>query len=168
MRVSITADGRDALYLWNVYRPAPAVKNRKEEREKLRPLLEGEEETRRALAYAERERQRRAETEVFYEALEEAHDWEDRDDRMWAAWARVQGIAYRLGRHVPAGWAPTQEEIDRHRLDPAVVDELRAEAACPTTRPEVPRSRALTPLELPPLPAVPDQQEQVSLFGEAA
>lgn len=166
-RVSITADGRDALYLWNVYRPTPVVKDRKEEREKLRPLVGGEEEERRGLAFAEANRKRQADMDVFYAALEKVHAWEERHDRMWAAWARVSDITYRLGRNVPAGWVPTQEEIDLHRLDPAVVATLRAEAAHPTARPEVPRPRAHRREELPPLPAVPDEQEQLSLFAAA-
>ncbi|MFF4796368.1 hypothetical protein ACFY2M_43635 [Streptomyces sp. NPDC001276] len=44
----------------------------------------------------------------------------------------MQGITYRLGRHVPAGWVPTAVEIAEQRLDPEVVAELRAEAVRPT------------------------------------
>lgn len=166
-RVSVTEDGRDALFLWRVYRPAPAVKDRKQEREPLRPLIGGVEATRRDRAAAEEERKRRAETEALYAAIEKLHAWEERDERLWKAWARVNGAEHRLGRRVPAGWVPTAEEIAEHHLDPDVVAELRAEAARPTPKPGLPKSSPLRPLELPPLPAVPDETEQLSLFGEA-
>ncbi|MFE7214578.1 hypothetical protein ACFU93_32480 [Streptomyces sp. NPDC057611] len=167
-RVSVTADGRDALTLWRRWRPTPAMKDRKQDREPLRPLPGGEEATRRARALIEDDRQRRAERDALYAALDELRDWEERDERMWKAWATVQGITYRLGRNVPAGWVPTAEEVAEHRLDAEVVAELRAEAARPTPRPELPKAPPLRPVELPPLPAAPDETEQLSLFAPAA
>jgi DNA-binding PadR family transcriptional regulator len=167
-RVSVTADGRAALLLWRRWRPAPVNKDRKEERVSLRPLLGGEEADRRGRAAAEDERKRKAEADAMFAALDALHAWEERDERLWKVWARVQGITYRLGRPVPAGWIPTEEEIDHHRLDPAAVAELRAEAAQPTPKPVVPWLSPLRAVELPPLPAAPDEAEQLSLFGEAA
>ncbi|CAL9535885.1 hypothetical protein [Streptomyces sp. enrichment culture] len=167
-RVSITADGRDALYLWRVYRPTPAEKNRKQEREPLRPLLAGEEATRRARVLAADDQQRRAGRKALYAALEALRAWEERDERMWNAWARVQDLTYRLGQSVPAGWVPTDDEIAEHGLDPAVVAELRAEAAHPTPKPKLPASGPVRPLDLSPLPPVPDETEQLSLFASEA
>ncbi|MFJ6561943.1 hypothetical protein ACIQMV_19195 [Streptomyces sp. NPDC091412] len=63
---------------------------------------------------------------------------------------------------------PTAEEVAEHRLDAEVVAELRAEAARPTPRPELPKASPLRPVELPPLPAAPDETEQLSLFAPAA
>ncbi|MFF4830195.1 hypothetical protein [Streptomyces sp. NPDC001312] len=79
----------------------------------------------------------------------------------------MQGITYRLGRHVPAGWVPTAVEIAEQRLDPEVVAALRAEAVRPTPRPELPKASTLRRVELPPLPAAPDGTEQLSLFVPA-
>ncbi|WP_199570564.1 hypothetical protein [Streptomyces murinus] len=167
-RVSTTVDGRDALLLWRRWRPAPVVKDRKEDRAPLRPLLGGEEATRRGAAFAEDQRKREAERAALYAAFEELHAWEERDERLWKVWARVQGITYRLGRQRPAGWVPTPEEIAEHHLDPAAVAELRAEAGCPVSKPELPKSSPLRPVELPPLPAAPDEVEQLGLFGDVA
>ncbi|WP_371799029.1 hypothetical protein OG963_14430 [Streptomyces sp. NBC_01707] len=148
-RVSVTTDGRDALLLWRRLQPAPVVKNRQEDREPLRPLLGG------------------AQREVLYAAIDELHAWEDRDDRLWAAWAKVQDITHRLGRQRPIGWVPTEEEIEAHRLDPEVVAELRAEAGCPQLRPVLPKGSQLRLMELPPLAAAPDTVVQLGLFDEA-
>lgn len=163
-RISATADGVEALRLWRVYRPAPAAKDRKEEREPLKPLIGGEYAARRDQAAAEDYRRRNAEREAMYAAFEELHAWEARDEARWKAWATVQGITHRLGRRVPAGWVPTAEEIERHRLDPDVVADLRAEAARPTPKPEIPAGTRARPLDLPPLPAVPDEMEQLRAF----
>ncbi|MEU7323373.1 hypothetical protein ABZ682_22900 [Streptomyces griseoviridis] len=167
-RVSITVDGRDALTLWRVYRPTPAVKDRKQEREQLQPLVGGEETARRTAACIEDDRLRRVESDAFYEAMGELHAWEDREERRAEAWAKVQGFTYRLGRKPPPGWVPTAEEIAAHILDPAVVDDLRAEAARPTEKPALPSTGRVRLIELPPLPAAPDQAEQLGLFAEAA
>ncbi|WP_434593331.1 hypothetical protein [Streptomyces sp. A5-4] len=167
-RVSITADGRDSLFLWRRYQPSPAVKDRKTEREPLRPLIGGEEATRRGRAFAEDQRKREVQREATYAAMDEPHEWEDRDERLWKVWATVQDITYRLGRPRPRGWVPTPEEIAEHRLDPDAVAELRAEASHPAPKPELPKTSRVRPLELPPLPAAPDEAEQLDLFGEAA
>ncbi|WP_327123698.1 hypothetical protein [Streptomyces sp. NBC_01727] len=165
-RVSVTTDGRDALLLWRRWQPTPVVKDRAQDREPLRPLLGGEEATRTSRALAEDQRKREADREVLYAAMDELHAWEDRDDRLWAAWANVQGITHRLGRQCPAGWVPTKEEIETHRLEPEVVAELRAEAGCPQVRPVLPKGSRLRLVELPPLPAAPDMVVQLGLFGE--
>ncbi|MFJ1607001.1 hypothetical protein ACIOHS_27060 [Streptomyces sp. NPDC088253] len=167
-RVSITADGRDALGLWRVYRPTPAVKDRKQEREKLQPLLGGETADRLAQAWAEDERRRRAKRDALYAAMDELHAWEDREEKRAEAWAKVQGFTHRLGRKAPTGWVPTAEEIGDHLLDAAVVDDLRAEAARPTPKPELPRPGPVRLVRPAPLPALPDPSEQLSLFADAA
>ncbi|MEU1815182.1 hypothetical protein ABZ543_08285 [Streptomyces roseifaciens] len=166
-RVGVTADGREALRLWRRWRPTLAVKDRTLDCEPLQPLLGGQEATRRARAFAEDQRRREAEREEFYAAMEELHTWEDRDERLWDAWAKVQGITHRLGRQRPVGWAPTDEEAAQHYLAPALVAELRADAAHPQPRPERPAIRPERTQELPPLPPAPYEAEQLSLFGEA-
>ncbi|MEU6595522.1 hypothetical protein ABZ923_41080 [Streptomyces sp. NPDC046881] len=167
-RVSMTADGREALFLWRVYRPTPAVKDRKQEREPLQPLIGGETASRLAEAWAEDERRSRAEREAFYAAMDELHAWEDREEKRAQAWAKVQGFTHRLGRKPPADWVPTAEEIAEHLLDPAVVDDLRAEATRPTPKPELPKSGPVRLVRPAPLPALPAATEQLSLFAEAA
>jgi hypothetical protein len=167
-RVSVTADGRTGLMLWRRWQPAPATKDRKGDREPLRPLLGGEEATRRSGALAEDQRRREAERKALYAAIEELHAWEARDQRLWNVWARVQDITHRLGRSRPVGWVPTDEEIEAHHIDPAVVAELRAEAGCPTPKPELPQTPVLRPRELPPLTVAPDDVEQLDLFADAA
>ncbi|MFF5968216.1 hypothetical protein ACFY64_31735 [Streptomyces collinus] len=167
-RVSMTADGRDALFLWNVYRPTPVEKDRKQEREDLKPLIGGETAARLADALAEDERRRRAERAALYAALDELHAWEDREEKRVEVWAKVQGFTHRLGRTPPAGWVPTDEEIAEHFLDPQVVDDLRAEAARPTPKPQLPKSGPARLIKPDPLPLLPDATEQLSLFTEAA
>ncbi|MDX3345931.1 hypothetical protein PV387_39380 [Streptomyces sp. ME02-6987-2C] len=167
-RVSITADGRDALTLWRVYRPTPAVKDRKAEREPLRPLLDGEHAARHGRAAAQDDQRRAADAKAFRAAVEVRHAWEARQERLWKVWATVHGLTYRLGRTVPAGWVPTAEEIAEHRIALALVDELRAEAEHPAPEPELPPMRFHGPAEIAPLPAVPDEVEQLSLFTGAA
>ncbi|KPI33310.1 hypothetical protein OV450_1398 [Actinobacteria bacterium OV450] len=167
-QVGITRDGVDALFLWRVYRPTPIEKDRQAEREPLRPLIGGRHAALRDHAAAEDERRRKAETEALYAAIEETHAWEERDDRLWRAWAKVQGITYRLGRKVPAGWVPTAEEIAEHRLDPETVTALRAEAERPTAPAELPKTAPARPLHVPPLPAAPPSVEQLGLFADTA
>jgi hypothetical protein len=167
-RVSTRVDGRDALLLWRRWRPTPVAKDRKEDRAPLRPLLGGEEAARRGAAFAEDQRKRDAERDALYAAVEELHAWEERDERLWKVWARVQGITYRLGRQRPAGWVPTPEEIAEHHLDPAAVAKLRAEAGRPVPKPELPKTSTLGPVELPPLPAAPPEVEQLGHFGDVA
>ncbi|QKW06967.1 hypothetical protein HUT18_11725 [Streptomyces sp. NA04227] len=164
-RIAVTADGREALTLWRRWQPAPAVKDRKEDRGPLRPLLDGEEVARRNRASAENDRNRRAEANALREAMDAKHAWEERDDRLYSVWATVQGITHRLGRSIPTGWVPTAEEIAEHRIDPGLVAELRAEAEHPTPKPQIPWPTTMRAQELPPLPAVPDDAEQLELFG---
>ncbi|MCX4550568.1 MULTISPECIES: hypothetical protein [unclassified Streptomyces] len=167
-RVSVTADGRDALHLWRVYRPTPVMKGPRMDREALRPLLCGELATSQSAAADEQYRQRLAEREVMHAAMDELHAWEDRDERLWNVWARVQDITHRLGRSRPVGWVPTDEEIEKHRIDPDLVAKLRAEAGCPTPKPELPKTSPLRPRALPPLTVAPDDVEQLDLFAEAS
>ncbi|MFI9026340.1 hypothetical protein [Streptomyces sp. NPDC053560] len=167
-RVSLTRDGATALLLWRRWRPTPAVKDRKEEREPLRPLLGGEYANRQAIAETEADRQRQAETEALHAALEELREWEERDERLWGVWAKVQGITHRLGRKRPTDWVPTEEEIAEHRIAPELVAELYAAVGRPAPRPELPKTSTSRPMEVRPLEAVPDEQEQLSLFDANA
>lgn len=167
-RVSVTADGREALHLWRVYRPTPAMKGPRMDREALHPLLGGELATSQSAAADEQHRHRLAHREAMYAAMDELHAWEARDERLWNVWARVQDIAHRLGRSRPVGWVPTDEEIETHRIDPGLVAELRAEAGRPTPKPQLPTTPALPPRELPPLTVAPDDVEQLDLFTAAS
>jgi hypothetical protein len=124
-----TADGRRALKLWDHFQPAPVERARKKEHLPLTPMMYGEEWTRRAQKFRAEQAQREVERERFYAELDAKRAAEELEDRCWAAWARVQDITYRLGRNVPAGWAPTDEEVERHRLDPEIVALLRQRAA---------------------------------------
>ncbi|WP_327596941.1 DUF6884 domain-containing protein [Streptomyces chartreusis] len=124
-----TADARRALALWDHFQPTPAERGRKQEHLPLAPLQGGEEHQRRAAKFAAEQAQREVERERFYAELAERHAAEELEDRCWDAWARVQDITHRLGRKVPAGWAPTDEEVDLHRLDPEIVALLRQRAA---------------------------------------
>ncbi len=164
--VRVTGDGRQAVAVWKRWRPAPAAKAREEEwRERLRPLLGGEQEARLAERAREDEQQRRADREAFYEAVDRLHAWKDREERMRAAWAAVNGVRLRFQRR-QAGRVPTAQEIGEHRLHPAVVADLRADAAHPQPKPELPRS-SRRPQELPPPPAAEPDAEQLDLFATA-
>ncbi|MFJ7592512.1 hypothetical protein ACIQZO_35105 [Streptomyces sp. NPDC097617] len=167
-RVSVTADGREALHLWRVYRPTPGHEGPRMDREALHPLLGGELATSQSAAADEQHRHRLARREVMYAAMEELHAWEARDERLWNVWARVQGITHRLGRSRPVGWVPTDEEIEAHRIDPGLVAELRAEVGRPTPKPELPQTPELRPKGLPPLTVAPDDVEQLGLFVDAS
>jgi hypothetical protein len=148
-RVEVTVDGRRALEVWDRKQPTPAVISRKQEgRAQLRPLLGGEEARRRA-AELEADLARRAEERAaWYAAWEERRAAEEFQERCDDAWAAVQGIRYRLGRHVPAGWAPTDEEVRLHALDADVVAHFRAEAARLAAE-----GAAVEPEKLPVVPA---------------
>ncbi|MFG2404237.1 DUF6884 domain-containing protein [Streptomyces brevispora] len=126
-RIELTGDGRRALLVWQRHQPEPVERPRKREGLPLSPLLGGDEARRRAEAFHAAERQRRADWQLWYAEFEERRADEEWRDRLWAAYARVRDIRYRLGRKVPAGWAPTDEEVSRHRLDPEVVAALRAQ-----------------------------------------
>ncbi|MFD5788613.1 hypothetical protein ACFWH1_18570 [Streptomyces sp. NPDC127037] len=166
-RVSITDDGRDALLLWRRWRPTPLQKDRHQEREPLRPLLGGQQAARASRAFSEFTKKLEAKRAELYAAMEQLHAWEDRDARLWDAWARVNGITYRIGRKRPAGWVPTDEEVEQHCLNPDIVAELRAEAARPQPRPELPTGRAALMPDLPPLPPARSETVQLDLFHAA-
>lgn len=162
--ILVTADGRRAIAVWRRWTPRPVEKNRAEEFEALRPLLRGEHAARLAQRAREEEEKRKAETAVFYEVLDRLNAWEDREDRLWAVWAQVNGVRFKLQRR-PAGWLPTEEEIAEHCLDPALVAELRADVENPQPKPELPSVRCAPREELPPLEADARTPEQLDLFG---
>ncbi|MGY3199756.1 DUF3560 domain-containing protein [Streptomyces sp. TE5632] len=164
--VRVTADGRRAVMVWKRWRPKPVEMNREEECQKLPPLLGGEQARRLAEQAAAEEAKRKAASKEFQEAHARLMAWEDSQDRMWAAWAKVHDVHYRLQRR-PAGWVPTEEEIERHRLDPEVVAELRADAASPQPKPVLPDLRQRPLEELPPLAADEKTPEQLGLFATA-
>ncbi|MER6632234.1 hypothetical protein ABT301_29140 [Streptomyces sp. NPDC000987] len=161
--VRVTADGRLALTVWKRWRPQPQEKSHNQECEALRPLLGGAQARRLAARAREEEQRRRRERGEFWEAVQRLHAWEAREDRLWAAWAKVNGIRFRFSRR-PAGWVPTAEEIAEHGLDPEVVAELREDAERPQPKPELPRGKAPEREELPPLEADDQTPEQLSLL----
>lgn len=164
--VLVTVDGRRAVAVWKRWKPRPVKKNREEECERLRPLLHGVQARRLAEQAAEDEAKRKANSAAFREAHQRLMEWEDREDRLWAAWAKVQGIVYRLQRR-QAGWVPTEEEIEAHCLDPEVVAELREDAVNPQPRPVLPDLKQKPMAELPPLEADDQTPEQLDLFAVA-
>ncbi|MDQ1018878.1 DUF3560 domain-containing protein [Streptomyces afghaniensis] len=164
--ILVTVDGRRAVAVWKRWKPRPVEKNREEECERLRPLLHGVQARRLAEQAAEDEAKRKANSAAFREAHQRLMEWEDREDRLWAAWAKVQGIVYRLQRR-PAGWVPTEEEIEAHCLDPEVVAELREDAVNPQPRPVLPDLKQKPMAELPPLEADDQTPEQLDLFAVA-
>ncbi|MEV5677021.1 hypothetical protein [Streptomyces sp. NPDC052179] len=165
-RVRTTLDGREALHIWRLCRPAPAEKGQAQDREPLTPLLGGEEFTRRSHAIAEDTRRREAERAATYAAFAELHAWEAREEKLRDAWAKVNGIRNPLSRR-PAGWVPTSDEIAEHGIHPDLVAELRADIEHPTPRPDIPATTAAPPQRLPPLPAAPLDIEQLDLFASA-
>ncbi|MFF7602519.1 hypothetical protein [Streptomyces mirabilis] len=78
----------------------------------------------------------------------------------------MQGIVYRLQRR-PAGWVPTEEEIEAYGLDAEVVAELREDAVNPQPRPVLPDLKQRPMAELPPLDADDQTPEQLDLFAVA-
>lgn len=162
--IHVTADGRRAIAVWRRWTPRPVEKNRAEEYEALRPLLQGKQADRLAQRARAEDEQRQADRTVFYEALDRLHAWEDREDRLWAVWAKVNGIRYKLQQR-PADWVPTEEEIAEHFLAPELVAELRADVENPQPKPELPRVRCVPREELPPLEADTQIPEQLDLFG---
>ncbi|MFF5668838.1 hypothetical protein ACFY8S_01660 [Streptomyces hygroscopicus] len=164
--IRITADGRRAATVWRRWRTKPAEKNRAQEREQLRPLLRGREEARRHRQMAEEEERRRAEWQVYSEARDRLHAWEERQERMLAAWATVNGLRYPHLLRLPQGWVPTGEQIAEYCLDPGVVAELRANAEAPEPKPELPPMRFYRERKEP-LPVETDTEapEQLDLFG---
>ncbi|MFK0063383.1 DUF6884 domain-containing protein [Streptomyces werraensis] len=155
-----TPDARRALALWDHFQPTPAERGRKQEHLPLNPLQGGEEWTRRARKFRAEQAQREVERERFYADLAERHAAEELEDRCWAAWARVQDITHRLGRKAPAGWAPTDEEVELHRLDPEIVALLRQRAAAHAAE------QAPAEAEAPAAVDGPQQAEQGPEAGE--
>jgi hypothetical protein len=164
--VLVTVDGRRAVAVWKRWTPRPVEKNREQECERLRPLVHGVQARRLAEQAARDEVERKAASAAFREAHQRLMEWEDREDRLWAVWARVQGIVYRLQRR-PAGWVPTEEEIEAHGLDAEVVAELREDAVDPQPRPVLPDLKQRPMAELPPLDADDQTPEQLDLFAVA-
>ncbi|PWI16005.1 hypothetical protein DI272_18915 [Streptomyces sp. Act143] len=164
--VLVTVDGRRAVAVWKRWKPTPVEKNREQECERLRPLLHGVQARRLAEQAAQDEAARKAASAEFREAHKRLMEWEDREDRLWAAWAKVQGIVFRLQRR-PAGWVPTEEEIETHGLDAAVVAELREDAVNPQPKPVLPDLKQKPMPELSPLEADGQTPEQLDLFAVA-
>ncbi|MFF2940213.1 DUF3560 domain-containing protein [Streptomyces niveus] len=164
--ILVTVDGRRAAMVWKRWVPKPVVKKREQECERLRPLLHGEQARRLVRQAQEEEAKRKAATEEFYEVHQRLMAWEDREDRLWKAWAKVHGIAYRLQRR-PAGWVPTHQEIAEHRLDADVVAELRADAEAPESKPVLPKLNQRPTPDLPPMAADDQTPEQLDLFAIA-
>lgn len=165
-RVRTTNDGREALLIWRLCRPTPAEKDQAQEREPLRPLLGGQESTRRSRTFAEDMRRREAERTALYAAFDELHAWEAREDRLRGAWAAVNRILNPSSKR-PTGWVPTDDEIAEHRIAPDIVAELRADAGHPIPKPDIPATTTAPPQALPPLPAAPLDVEQLDLFASA-
>lgn len=161
--ILVTVDGRRAATVWKRWQPKPVEMTREQECERLRPLLHGEQARRLARQAQEAEAKRKAARQEFREAHARLIAWQDREDRLWAAWAKVNDIAYRLQRR-PAGWVPTEEEIAEHRLDPEVVAELREDAENPQPKPELPDLNQRPMEELPPMAADDQTPEQLGLF----
>jgi hypothetical protein len=164
--VRVTVDGRRAVAVWKRCRPRPVEKNSEQECERLRPLLHGVQARRLAEQAAQDRAERKAASKEFREAHRRLMVWEEREDRLWAAWAKVQGIVFRLQRR-PVGWVPTPEEIEQHGLDADVVAELRADAESPQPRPVLPDLKQKPMPELPPLEADGGTPEQLDLFALA-
>jgi hypothetical protein len=164
--ILVTVDGRRAVMVWKRWMPKPVEMNREQECERLRPLLHGEQARRLARQAQEEETQRKAAMAVFREAHERLIAWQDLQDRLWSAWARVNGIAYRTRRR-PAGWVPTEEEIAEHGLDAEVVAELRADAEAPEPKPVLPKLNQRPMPDLPPMAADDQTPAQLDLFAIA-
>ncbi|WP_228980183.1 DUF3560 domain-containing protein [Streptomyces sp. DH12] len=162
--ILVTVDGRRAAMVWKRWKPRPVEMNREQECERLRPLLHGEQARRLARQAQEEDAKRKAARAAFREAHQRLMAWQDRQDRLWDAWAKVNDIAYRIHRR-PAGWVPTEEEIAEHRLDPAVVAELRADAENPEPKPVLPDLNQGSMEELPQMAADGQTPEQLDLFA---
>jgi hypothetical protein len=165
--VRVTADGQRALTVWTRWWVVVPRTQREEETGTLRPLLGGEMAEWLARQAQAEEKARREHAEAFAAAAERQRDWDDGDERMRAAWARVEGIRNPCARR-PVGWVPTDEEAAAHRLDPSVVEELRADAADPQPRPVLPSAPSLEEPEPPQLTLVEPEAEQLNLFGTEA
>ena len=153
-----TDDAHRALKLWDHFQPTPVERPRKKEHLSLPPMMYGQEWTRRAEQFRAEEAERAVERERFYAELDTKRAAEELEDRCWDAWACVQGITHRLGRNVPAGWAPTDEEMQRHRLDPEIVALLRQRAA--------EHAAAQAPAEADTAAAVEEPQQAAQAAGQ--
>ncbi|WP_411573355.1 hypothetical protein, partial [Streptomyces scabiei] len=128
-RVELTADGRRALEVWDRKSPTPAVLGRKQEGGvTLRPLLDGEEHRRRIAEFEADLKRRAAEREAWYAAFDLRRAAEEREDRLRAVWAEVEGVFNPFARR-PSGWTPTPEQVEEFRIRPELVAELEEEAA---------------------------------------
>ncbi|WP_413808148.1 DUF6884 domain-containing protein [Streptomyces sp. OE57] len=128
-RVEVTGDGRRALEVWDRKSPTPAVISRKQEgRADLLPLLDGEEHRRRAAEFEADLKRRAAEREAWYAAHDLRRAAEEREERLRAVWAEVEGVLNPFSRR-PAGWTPTPEQVAEFYIRPELVAELEEEAA---------------------------------------
>ncbi|MGX1897102.1 hypothetical protein ACWIHQ_26985 [Streptomyces anulatus] len=126
--VEATPDGRRAIFVWDAQKPEPTERNHKQERMPLNPLMWGEEAARRTRAFQADEERRSAERDAWWAGHQEHRAAEDREDKLRAAWAKVEGIRNPCSKR-PKGWTPTNDQVAEHALDPAVVAALRLEAA---------------------------------------
>ncbi|MFJ3545440.1 hypothetical protein ACIPQH_25130 [Streptomyces rubiginosohelvolus] len=126
--VEATPDGRRAIFVWDAHQPEPTERNHKQERMPLNPLMWGEEAARRTAAFQADEDRRRAERDAWWAGHQERRAAEDREDKLRAAWVKVEGIRNPCSKR-PVGWTPTNDQVAEHSLDPAVVAALRLEAA---------------------------------------
>ncbi|WP_030236877.1 hypothetical protein [Streptomyces sp. NRRL S-350] len=162
--VALTADGRRAVEVWKRWEANKEPRRPwYEELMPLVPLFGGQEALCRDRERREEDAARDATSQAFHDALDQLLTWEERQARMRAAWAKVEGIRNPVAPR-PAGWAPTDDEAARHGLAPTVVRELREEAANPEPRPALPNPRTPARPERAPLPAVPSGSEQLGLF----
>ncbi|MEU7092984.1 hypothetical protein [Kitasatospora aureofaciens] len=162
--VALTADGRRAVEVWKRWQANKEPRRPwYEELIPLAPLIGGQEAICRDRERREEDAARDATSQAFHDALDRLLTWEERQARMRAAWAKVEGIRNPVAPR-PAGWAPTDDEAARHGLAPSVVAELREDAASPEPRPALPDPRTPARPERAPLPAVPGASEQLGLF----
>lgn len=151
--VELTADGRRALLVWTRQAPAPVVKHRSERAHALRPLLNGVEARRRAVAFEAEMARRQAERDAWY--AEAAVRWaaEDHEELLRALWVRAEGVRNPWASR-PAGWVPTPEQVQEHGLPADLVAELHAEHDRLDPAPAPAPAAVVEPL----LPTIPRQR----------
>ncbi|MDA5279873.1 hypothetical protein [Streptomyces sp. Isolate_45] len=149
--VELTADGRRAHLVWTRQTPAPVLKNRGQHAESLRPLCNGTEARRRAAAFDAEMTRRQAERDAWY--AEAAVRWaaEDREDLLRDVWVKAEEVRNPYAKR-PAGWVPTPEQVEEHRLPTDLVTELHAEAARLTPAPQASAAAPSVPARLPVVP----------------
>ncbi|MFI0934617.1 hypothetical protein ACH4RG_23205 [Streptomyces sp. NPDC021019] len=125
--VEATPDGHRAILVWDAHQPEPTERNHKQERMPLNPLMWGEEAARRTAAFQADEDRRRVERDAWWAGHQEHRTAEDREGKLRAAWAKVEGIRNPCSKR-PAGWTPTNDQATEHSLAPDVVAALRLEA----------------------------------------